>query len=171
MRAVGDKKEGAIRPEFDRSAGVDFRGAMITGPVSFPSTREIDQRFNIHCLMALEGAVGRSTDTLPSHGNKRRITTDADSTEDSVGGNQDGEAPDCHFGQVYHRPLLCVADEACLLSAGLGPGKTHQADERCPTIRLIRSSQDAGGLTTLGPGQSTWCFNQVRNTPILRCRE
>ncbi len=47
MRAVGDKQTGAIRPEFDRSISIDFRGAKITSDTGFFIMREIDQRFNI----------------------------------------------------------------------------------------------------------------------------
>jgi hypothetical protein len=47
MRAVGDKKKGTIKPEFDRSISIDFRGARITSDTGFLLLREIDQRFNI----------------------------------------------------------------------------------------------------------------------------
>ena len=30
MRAVGDRKKGTIRPDFDRSINIDFQGAKIT---------------------------------------------------------------------------------------------------------------------------------------------
>ncbi len=46
MCAVGDKQRGTIRPEFDRSIGIDFQGAKITSDTGFPLMREIDQRFN-----------------------------------------------------------------------------------------------------------------------------
>jgi len=47
MSAAGDKQAGAIRPEFDRSISIDFRGAKITSDEGFLIMREIDQRFNI----------------------------------------------------------------------------------------------------------------------------
>jgi len=47
MRAVGDKKKGTIRPDFDRSISIDFQGAKITSDTGFLLNREIDQRFNI----------------------------------------------------------------------------------------------------------------------------
>jgi hypothetical protein len=47
MRAVGDKHRGTIRPEFDRSIGIDFQGAKITSDTGFLLMREMDQRFNI----------------------------------------------------------------------------------------------------------------------------
>jgi hypothetical protein len=47
MRAVGDKKKGTIRPDFDRSISIDFQGAKITSDTGFLVMREIDQRFNI----------------------------------------------------------------------------------------------------------------------------
>ncbi len=46
-RAVGDKKRGTIRPDFDRSISIDFQGAKITSDTGFLVMREIDQRFNI----------------------------------------------------------------------------------------------------------------------------
>ncbi len=45
MRAVGDKKTGTIRPDFDRSISIDFQGAKITSDTGFLLMREIDQRF------------------------------------------------------------------------------------------------------------------------------
>ncbi|MFZ0942778.1 MAG: hypothetical protein WB930_16165 [Syntrophobacteraceae bacterium] len=45
MRAVGDKKRGTIRPDFDRSISIDFQGAKITTDAGFLLIREIDQRF------------------------------------------------------------------------------------------------------------------------------
>ncbi len=45
MRAVGDKKTGTIRPDFDRSISIDFQGAKITNDTGFLLIREIDQRF------------------------------------------------------------------------------------------------------------------------------
>ncbi|MGD0399064.1 MAG: hypothetical protein ABSC04_09135 [Syntrophobacteraceae bacterium] len=45
MRAVGDKKRGTIRPDFDRSISIDFQGAKITTYAGFLLIREIDQRF------------------------------------------------------------------------------------------------------------------------------
>jgi len=47
MRAVGDKQAGTIRPEFDRSISIDFRGAKMTSDTGFLIMREIDQRFNV----------------------------------------------------------------------------------------------------------------------------
>ncbi len=47
MRAVGDKKTGTIRPDFDRSITIDFQCAKITTDTGFLLMREIDQRFNI----------------------------------------------------------------------------------------------------------------------------
>ncbi len=47
MHAVGDRQRGVIRPEFDRSISIDFRGAKITSDTGFLLMREIDQRFNI----------------------------------------------------------------------------------------------------------------------------
>ena len=47
MRAVGDKKTGTIRPDFDRSISIDFQGAKITADTGFLLMREIDQRFNL----------------------------------------------------------------------------------------------------------------------------
>ena len=47
MRVVGDEQAGAIRPEFDHSISIDFRGAKITSDTGFLVMREIDQRFNI----------------------------------------------------------------------------------------------------------------------------
>lgn len=47
MRVVGDKQTGAIKPEFDRSISIDFRGAKITSDTGFLIMREIDERFNI----------------------------------------------------------------------------------------------------------------------------
>jgi len=47
MRAVGDKKKGIIRPDFDRSISIDFQGAKVTSDTGFLVIREIDQRFNI----------------------------------------------------------------------------------------------------------------------------
>jgi hypothetical protein len=47
MRAVGDKKKGTIRPDFDRSISIDFQGAKITSDAGFLVMREIDQRFSI----------------------------------------------------------------------------------------------------------------------------
>lgn len=45
IRAVGDKKTGTIRPDFERSIGIDFQGAKITADTGFVLMREIDQRF------------------------------------------------------------------------------------------------------------------------------
>jgi hypothetical protein len=45
MRAVGDKKRGTIRPDFDRSISIDFQRAKITTDAGFLLIREIDQRF------------------------------------------------------------------------------------------------------------------------------
>jgi hypothetical protein len=47
MRAVGDKRRGTIRPDFDRSIHIDFQGAKITSDTGFLVMREVDQRFNI----------------------------------------------------------------------------------------------------------------------------
>ncbi len=47
MHAVGDRQRGVIRPEFDRSIGIDFQGARITSDTGFLLMREMDQRFNI----------------------------------------------------------------------------------------------------------------------------
>ena len=47
MCAVGDKHRGTIRPEFDRSISIDFRGAKITSDTGFLLMREMDQRFNL----------------------------------------------------------------------------------------------------------------------------
>jgi hypothetical protein len=47
MRAVGDKKKGTIRSDFDGSISIDFQGAKITSDTGFLVLREIDQRFNI----------------------------------------------------------------------------------------------------------------------------
>ena len=47
MRTVGDKQRGAIRPEFNPSISIDFRGAKITSDTGFLLLREIDQRFNL----------------------------------------------------------------------------------------------------------------------------
>jgi hypothetical protein len=47
MSAVGDKQKGTIRPDFDRSISIDFKGAKITSDTGFLLIREIDQRFNI----------------------------------------------------------------------------------------------------------------------------
>jgi hypothetical protein len=44
MLAVGDKKTGTIRPDFDRSISIDFQGAKITTDTGFLLMREIDQR-------------------------------------------------------------------------------------------------------------------------------
>ena len=57
MRAVGDKKTGTIRPDFDRSISIDFQGAKITTDTGFLLMREIDQRFNI-----LSGAASQIDD-------------------------------------------------------------------------------------------------------------
>ncbi len=46
MRAVGDKRRGTIRPEFDRSISIDFQGAKITSDTGFLLMREMAQRFN-----------------------------------------------------------------------------------------------------------------------------
>jgi hypothetical protein len=35
MRAVGDKQKETIRPDFDRSIGIDFQGAKITSDTGF----------------------------------------------------------------------------------------------------------------------------------------
>ncbi|MFZ0946304.1 MAG: hypothetical protein WB930_03225 [Syntrophobacteraceae bacterium] len=45
MSAVGDKKTGTRRPDFDRSISIDFQGAKITNDTGFLLMREIDQRF------------------------------------------------------------------------------------------------------------------------------
>jgi hypothetical protein len=45
MRAVGDKKTGTIRPDFDRTISIDFQGAKITTDTGFLLMREFDQRF------------------------------------------------------------------------------------------------------------------------------
>ena len=47
MRAVGDKRREAIKPEFHRSISIDFQGARITSDTGFLLLREIDRRFNI----------------------------------------------------------------------------------------------------------------------------
>jgi len=47
MHAVGDKHKETIRPDFDTSISIDFRGAKITSDTGFLSIREMDQRFNI----------------------------------------------------------------------------------------------------------------------------
>ncbi len=47
MRAVGDERSETIRPEFDRSISIGFRGAKITSDTGFLILREIDQRFDI----------------------------------------------------------------------------------------------------------------------------
>ncbi|SPJ14569.1 hypothetical protein SBDP2_1710003 [Syntrophobacter sp. SbD2] len=57
MRAVGEKKTGTIRPDFDRSISIDFQGAKITTDTGFLLMREIDQRVNI-----LSGAVSQIDD-------------------------------------------------------------------------------------------------------------
>ncbi len=43
--AVGEKKTGTIRPDFDRSISTDFQGATITTDTGFLLMREINQRF------------------------------------------------------------------------------------------------------------------------------
>ena len=43
MHAVGDKKKGTIRPDFDKSISIDFQGAKITSDTGFLLMREIDQ--------------------------------------------------------------------------------------------------------------------------------
>ena len=45
MCAVGDKRRGTIRPEFDRPISIDFQGAKITSDTGFLVMREVDQRF------------------------------------------------------------------------------------------------------------------------------
>ncbi|MGA2731138.1 MAG: hypothetical protein ABSG35_00830 [Syntrophobacteraceae bacterium] len=45
MRAVGDKKTGTTKPDFDSSFSIDFQGAKITTDTGFLLMREIDQGF------------------------------------------------------------------------------------------------------------------------------
>jgi len=46
MRAVDDKQTGAMRPDFDRSICIDFKGATISSGTGFVFMREIDERFS-----------------------------------------------------------------------------------------------------------------------------
>jgi len=47
MRRNGEDQEQAIRPDFNRSFMMDFKGAKITSDVGFLLLREIDERFGI----------------------------------------------------------------------------------------------------------------------------
>ena len=47
MRRNGEDQEQAIRPDFNRSIMMDFKGAKITSDVGFLLLREIDERFGI----------------------------------------------------------------------------------------------------------------------------
>jgi hypothetical protein len=61
MRAVGDKKTGTIRPDFDRSISIDFHGAKITTDTGFLLMREIDRRFDFLRRVASQIEDPRST--------------------------------------------------------------------------------------------------------------
>ena len=54
IRAVGDKKTGTIRPDFDRSISIDFQGAKITADTGFLLMREIKTLWTMDCLYEFE---------------------------------------------------------------------------------------------------------------------
>jgi hypothetical protein len=44
MSVVGEKKKKNIRPAFDKSIHIDFKGATITSEIGFLILRELDER-------------------------------------------------------------------------------------------------------------------------------
>jgi hypothetical protein len=47
MSAIGERQEGTICPEFDRSISIDFQGAKITSDTGFLLLRQVDERYKI----------------------------------------------------------------------------------------------------------------------------
>ena len=75
MRAVGEKKTGTIKPDFNGSISIDIQGAKITSDTGFLVMREIDQRFNILNAAASQIADPRpGPDSLHSAGWKIRFS-------------------------------------------------------------------------------------------------
>jgi hypothetical protein len=47
MYDAGEAEKGAIRPEFNRSVQIDFKGAKITSDIGVLMLRKVDERFDI----------------------------------------------------------------------------------------------------------------------------
>ena len=47
MRGDGGSQKEALRPDFNRSIMIDFRGAKISSDTGFLLLREMDERFNV----------------------------------------------------------------------------------------------------------------------------
>ncbi|MBW2621783.1 MAG: transposase [Deltaproteobacteria bacterium] len=47
MSDSGERKKGALRPDFNRRIKLDFQGATLSSDTGFPLLREIDEQFDV----------------------------------------------------------------------------------------------------------------------------
>jgi len=103
MYDAGEAEKGVIRPEFNRSMMIDFKGAKITSDVGVLMLREVDERFDI--IGPMEDSIDDSRS--PSHNRQKIVQMIRQRVYQIAAGYEDGKrrrpSPDRSRSQAGNR--------------------------------------------------------------------